>query len=200
MATVRRGSSFGASFEAHMEPKGETDDPESPLVLLENPCGFKGGRGIARSSGITRPIIHLSKIAYPDGETEVSEAAAPVLAQDPPPPPIIDPSRDSPPPSVSGPPVFGDRCGRYDFYPFGRSMVSKWQKLARGWEDALIVGIATAGLFSRASAAIPDLLVLSPYITFSPLLAALSLASPNRLAISIGLVTPAWFPWRVRGL
>ena len=43
VSTVHRNSSFGTSFEPHMEPRGEGNDPEFFHVCMQTPCDFKGG-------------------------------------------------------------------------------------------------------------------------------------------------------------
>ena len=77
--TVHRNSSFGTSFEAHREPGGKGRDPEFFHVWL-NPPPVILRVGSSQNSG-SKPIAHLTKIAYSNRVTDVSHARLPLPPQ-----------------------------------------------------------------------------------------------------------------------
>ena len=112
---------------------------------------------MSRSNFLARPIIHLAKIAYSEGKTDVLHA---VLPRPSPPPttrllparsltgrlmkPGQSPHTDGPAPDSTSSPVIVN-------------IPSYSRKVQRSWKVVLSVGIVATVLVSRSAAAFPEL-------------------------------------------
>ena len=117
---------------------------------------FNGWRCSSHSSGISRPIVHLAKIDYSEGGTEISDGIsgleAPMVAT-----PRIEPSADGTSPPEPDPPTFDTVIPDTTPSPISSSFSPTDNKLTRARKVALVVGVVSIGLMLRASAVFPEL-------------------------------------------